>query len=145
MEIVTAREAHVDEIVEIEKAEFSLPWSKKSFLSELEDENVIFLAAVEGDKTAGFGILHFYKDEGEIYNIAVSANHRRRGLGDALLAELLKIAGERGVNTVFLDVRESNTPARNLYKKHGFYDLNIRKGYYDQPKEDAVIMIRIRA
>ena len=145
MEIVTAREAHIDEIVEIERAEFSLPWSKKSFLSELEDENVIFLAAVEGEKTVGFGILHFYKDEGEIYNIAVSSDCRRRGIGDAILSRLLKDAGEKGVDTVFLDVRESNEAARNLYKKHGFYDLNIRKGYYDQPKEDAVIMIRIRA
>ena len=145
MEIVLASEKHIDEIVEIEKAEFSLPWSKKSFLSELEDENVIFLAAEDGEKTVGFGILHYYNDEGEIYNIAVSSDYRRQGIGDKLLAGLLKRAGDIGVNTVFLDVRESNAPARNMYKKHGFYDLNIRKGYYDQPKEDAVIMIRIKA
>lgn len=145
MEIVKASEKHIDEIVEIEKAEFSLPWSKKSFLSELEDENVIFLAAEEGEKTVGFGILHYYNDEGEIYNIAVSSDYRRQGIGDMLLSELLKTAGDFGVNTVFLDVRESNLPARNLYKKYGFYDINIRKGYYDQPKEDAVIMIRIKA
>ena len=145
MEIVKAAEKHIDEIVEIEKAEFSLPWSKKSFLSELEDENVIFLAAEDSEKTVGFGILHYYNDEGEIYNIAVSSDYRRQGIGDKLLSELLKMAGNLGVNTVFLDVRESNLPARNLYKKYGFYDINIRKGYYDQPKEDAVIMIRIKA
>ena len=145
MEIVKAAEKHIDEIVEIEKAEFSLPWSKKSFLSELEDENVIFLAAEDGEQTIGFGILHYYNDEGEIYNIAVSSAYRRQGIGDKLLSELLKMAGNLGVNTIFLDVRESNLPARNLYKKYGFYDINIRKGYYDQPKEDAVIMIRIKA
>ena len=145
MEIVKAAEKHIDEIVEIEKAEFSLPWSKKSFLSELEDENVIFLAAEDGERTVGFGILHYYNDEGEIYNIAVSSDYRRQGIGDMLLSELLKMAGDLGVNTVFLDVRESNLPARNLYKKYGFYDINIRKGYYDQPKEDAVIMICIKA
>ena len=61
------------------------------------------------------------------------------------MRKMLALAAERGVDTIFLDVRESNVPARNMYKKYGFYDLNIRKGYYDAPKEDAVIMIRIKA
>ena len=145
MEIVLAEARHIDAITELERDIFSLPWSKKSFMSELEDKNSIFLAAEDGGVTVGFAIMKTYKNEGEIYNIAVSGDHRRRGVGDALMARLLSEAAKRGVDTVFLDVRESNSPARALYKKYGFYDLNIRRGYYDAPKEDAVIMIRMRA
>lgn len=145
MEIVFAESRHLDAIVEIERENFSLPWSKSSFEAELNCDSAVFLAAVEGEKTVGFAILRTFETEGEIYNIAVAAACRRHGTGDKLMLRLMDEASRRGVETVFLDVRESNTAARNMYKKHGFCDMSIRRGYYDAPKEDAVIMIRKNA
>jgi len=145
MEIQRALESEISAIYAIECEEFSLPWSEKSFREELGNENAVFLSAADGGETVGFAILHHFLNEGEVFNIAVRRTHRRRGIGALLMEGMLKAAAENGVDTIFLDVRKSNIPAQELYKKYGFYELSVRKGYYDEPKEDAVIMIRMKA
>ena len=127
-------------IVSIENASFSVPWSENSLKTEMEDENSHFTVAQVDGVTAGFLILHTFADEGEIYNVAVKQQLRGNGIGDALLTEALKYAAGSRILKVFLEVRESNTPARKLYEKHGFKNLSIRKGYYDKPIEDCINM-----
>ena len=121
MEIILANERHLDDIVRIERENFSLPWSRASFEEELYSGDSVFLAAVEDGRTLGFAILRAFDTEGEVFNIAVSGDARRRGTGGLLLKELLKNAAEKGVEKFFLEVRVSNEPAINLYKKYGFF------------------------
>ena len=134
-----AKEGDIPAVAKIEKDNFSLPWSEDSFKSALNDEDTVFLTAEEKGDVIGFCMLHISFDEGEIYNIATDKIFRGRGIGDALLKEALKTGKERGVIFTFLEVRESNMPARKLYEKNGFENIGKRKNYYDEPKEDAVI------
>jgi [ribosomal protein S18]-alanine N-acetyltransferase len=81
-------------------------------------------------------------DEGEILNLAVAPGGRRRGLGRALVQDILQELAERGVRQVYLEVRESNAPARALYAAHGFREVGRRKQYYRRPVEDAIVLRR---
>ena len=142
MTIRDAEKADLDAIVELEKACFSAPWSKNSFEFELSSPDSAFITAKEGDTLAGFAVLHRFIDEGELFNIAVSEDFRREGVADAMLAELFRRAGVWGIKRVMLEVRKSNAPARALYMKNGFEVMGMRPGYYDFPKEDAILMER---
>jgi ribosomal-protein-alanine N-acetyltransferase len=109
----------------------------------------MFLTAVEecdgnGDTpvVAGYVGMYLAGGEGEITNVAVAADFRRRGIGRALISELVARAGKRGVSRIVLEVRVSNHPAIALYEQMGFCRVGTRKGFYDFPKEDADIMIR---
>ena len=132
----------VTDIAELERSTFTLPWSEESFLDEVRNDGSHFTAAVLGGAPVGFCVLRHYEDEGEILNIAVTERHRSQGIGAALLGEALSFADAHGVERVFLEVRKSNEPAIGLYEKNGFRPLYIRKSYYEQPTEDAVIMVR---
>ena len=79
-------------------------------------------------------------DEGYISNVAVDPEHRRQGIGGALIAELVRRAQERSLVFLTLEARESNAPARALYAQHGFSDVGVRKNYYEKPREDAILM-----
>jgi ribosomal-protein-alanine N-acetyltransferase len=79
-------------------------------------------------------------DQGELANVAVTPRLRGRGLGTYLLARVLDVARERGIQTMFLEVRASNEPAHDLYRRFGFSEVGRRKAYYDHPREDALIM-----
>ena len=140
MRIVKAGPEHLPAIMEIERESFSRPWSETSVLSELTDLESICLAAAEGGRLMGFAILHTVGEEGELYNIAVAEGDRGRGAGGALLDAALREACRRGVLKVYLEVRRSNSPARALYKSRGFQVSGMRRDYYDDPKEDAMLM-----
>ena len=87
-------------------------------------------------------IARYVLDEGYISNVAVSPEHRRKGIADRLIRELMTRAGQLELAFVTLEVRESNAPAAELYKKHGFVKVGQRKNYYDLPKEDAILMTK---
>ena len=91
---------------------------------------------------AGYVVAWFVLDEGEVANLAVAAGARRQGIGSALLDAAIRESTERGVTTLYLEVRESNQPARRLYASHGFEEVSRRKRYYRAPVEDALILRR---
>jgi ribosomal-protein-alanine N-acetyltransferase len=124
----------------IEQESFSLPWSFDAFKSTLDREDTLYLVAEEESVILGYCGMYISFDEGEIPNVAVKKEFRSRGIGEAMMNELLSRAGERGVCSAFLEVRKSNEAAKRLYEKLGFEEAGIRKNFYEFPKEDAVIM-----
>ncbi|MDR0325841.1 MAG: ribosomal protein S18-alanine N-acetyltransferase [Oscillospiraceae bacterium] len=130
------------EMAEMEKKCFSLPWSLQSVKAELQNPIARYVGAFIGGTLAGYAGIQIVLDEGHITNIATAPEYRRQGIADTLMRELLAAATERGLAFVTLEVRESNVPAQTLYEKHGFAAVGRRKGYYDEPKEDALLMTR---
>ena len=118
---------------------FSDPWSRRDF-RECVAAEIPFLVAECDGAVGGYGIAHSAADEGEILNLGVAVAQRRRGLGRALVERLLADLGARGVRSVFLEVRESNTAARRLYEMLGFREVGRRSRYYRRPVEDAVVL-----
>ena len=140
-EYVRLEEKHLDEICAIENAAFSLPWSRQSFVNELEaPERSVFLAATENGKVVGYGGFWLIVDEINIVTVAVTADHRKKGIGKALIEKLLELGKRKGAKIATLEVRVSNEPAIKLYEKFGFIRIAIRKGYYTNNKEDAMVM-----
>ena len=140
MIIRKAKIEDIPAIVSMEARCFSRPWSEKSFLSELDSGDGYFTAAEDGGEVCGFCVARWFGDEGEIFNVCVSPEHRREGIGDALMKNTLEEAERSGIKRIFLEVRQSNGAARALYLKHGFQVCGLRKRYYDDPVEDAILM-----
>ncbi len=142
--IVNLREMEIrdlDTIMEIEKGSFSTPWTRNSFEKEIL-ENVLakyIVAEVDGE-VVGYGGIWLILDEGHITNIAVSKDHRGKGIGKFLMMGLIDYCKKRGIHNMTLEVRKSNDIAQNLYRKMGFLDCGIRPDYYTDNHEDAVIM-----
>ena len=130
------------EMAEIEKLCFSLPWSLQSVKVELQNPLARYTGIFDNGKLVGYAGIQIVLDEGHITNIAVMPERRRQGLADTLLTELLNYAAERSLRFVTLEVREGNVPARKLYEKYGFAEVGRRGGYYDKPKEDAILMTK---
>ena len=101
-----------------------------------------FTLAAEDGALLGYLVLSSVLDEGSIDNIAVAPPYRRRGIGDALLADAVRRGREEGLSFITLEVRASNTPAVRLYEKHGFREAGRRRNYYEKPREDAIIMTK---
>ncbi|NLJ97374.1 MAG: ribosomal protein S18-alanine N-acetyltransferase [Clostridiales bacterium] len=133
-------ETDLDEVCVIEAETFSDPWSKTSFLDSLSDSNNCYLVAVVDRSIVGYCGYYGVAPEGYIYNVAVSKNYRRQGIGCKMLEELIKQASLRGITSMTLEVRVTNRPAIELYKSLGFNQKGIRKDFYNKPKEDAIIM-----
>ena len=140
MELVRLTEAHIPEMVELEKICFSMPWSAEMIRRELNDPSCLYLAAVEGGALAGYIGVQTVLDEGYINNVAVRPEYRRRGVASALISLLMELGRENGLAFLTLEVRESNGAAIALYKKLGFSPVGRRKNYYEKPKEDAILM-----
>lgn len=133
-------ERDVQEVARLEKEAFSEPWSEKSFHESMKLFYYIFLVAEEEGEIAGYAGMYLVADEGDVTNIAVFDKWKRRGVGTMLVESLLKEAKKMGATCATLEVRRSNVPAIVLYEKAGFESAGIRKNFYDNPKEDAVIM-----
>lgn len=129
-------------VVAIERASFSDPWSRQAFVDSLSDPVRLFLVAVDGSVVAGYVIAWFVAGEGEIANIAVAPAWRGRGIGAALLDAALAAGTSRGATAIYLEVRESNAPARALYASRAFQEVGRRRGYYRRPLEDAIVLRR---
>lgn len=141
-EIVPMDRSHVDQIADLEKQCFSMPWSSTMLEDALYDANACFIVAEDEEgNVIGYAGLHTVLDEGYIDNIAVEADARRHGVASALLDVFCRFAG---VNLAFLtlEVRKSNAAAIALYEKYGFQQAGLRPGYYQRPREDAIIMTR---
>ncbi|MDA8233576.1 MAG: ribosomal protein S18-alanine N-acetyltransferase [Clostridia bacterium] len=132
---------HIDEILAIEAVSFPTPWSRQSFLHELSDNDLAcYVVALDGDKVAGYAGMWIIIDEAHLTNVAVHPDYRGRGIGARLLEELLERAVKLGAERMTLEVRVSNQAARHLYTRMGFRPMGLRKGYYTDTREDAVIM-----
>lgn len=142
--ITEASDSLIEDILAIENEAFSCPWSKRSFQEAFESDNItIYVAQNEEGQLCGFACIMAIDFEAELLNIAVSKRFRRMGIGDALLQHSLDEVKNKNVTDVFLEVRMSNIAAQELYNKHGFEALGIRKKYYSDPTEDAVIMKKV--
>lgn len=129
-----------DAVEAVEKASFSMPWSRKDFWEHAANERTIYLLAVEDGKVVGYAGTWILDDEAQITNVAVAPERRGQGVGAALMAELIKEAKARGATRMTLEVRPSNTAALALYEKFGFRDCGHRPHYYLDNGEDAIIM-----
>lgn len=131
----------VDEVWRIEQDLFTLPWSKASLLFEADDNrNSFSIVGVVDGAIAGYAIGWFVSDEFHIGNVAVVREKQGRGAGRRLLEYMLKEALERGTSIATLEVRVSNVKAIGLYRKYGFKGVAIRKRYYGDDGEDALVM-----
>lgn len=128
------------EVCAIEKDNFSLPWSEKSFLESMERNDTVFLVALNGEEVAGYLGCYCVAGEGEITNVAVKSSYRRQGIGGKLLETLYEEAKVLHTQEFFLEVRESNEAAIGLYARQGFVKEGVRKNFYEKPVENAVIM-----
>ncbi len=137
------KKEYIDDVYEIDKLSVPIPWSKKSIEEELNNMLATFIVAKDDEKVVGFAMCWYIMDECHIGNIAVHPDYRRKKVATKLLDELLKGTKEHGTNYLILEVRTSNVPAQNLYKKLGFEETVVRKHYYKNPDgsyEDALIM-----
>jgi ribosomal-protein-alanine N-acetyltransferase len=135
-------EHDIDGVLEIEKDLFTLPWSRTSFLFEVSDNSRSFaIVGVHGDAIAGYAIGWFVSDELHIGNVAVARDRQGRGLGKQLLEYMLKEASVRKVSIASLEVRSSNVRAISLYRKYGFKGVAVRRSYYTDNGEDALVML----
>lgn len=130
------------EVCRIEKDNFSLPWSEKSFLESMERKDTVFLAALSEEEVAGYIGCYCIAGEGEITNVAVKDGYRRKGIGGMLLERLYEEGKALDTFEFFLEVRESNEAAIALYTRQGFVKEGIRKNFYERPVENAVIMVK---
>lgn len=134
----------------IEQASFSDPWTEETIRSALSLERMRVLVAEEGAgegrdgvrRLTGYVVALVVGDEGEIADLAVAPEARRRGLGRALIDRMLVELAELGVRSVYLEVRESNLAARTLYDSKGFRPIGRRRRYYRHPVEDALLLAR---
>ena len=141
-----ARAADLSSVAAIESACFRAdPWPLESFEAFLDRSNVSFVLAEDRARegtVAGYAILLSAADEAELLNLAVAHDHRRKGVGKALLRHVLETAANSGIRRVYLEVRDSNAAARSLYALYGFIEVGRRRRYYERPAEDALILQR---
>lgn len=131
---------HVPQIAALEKECFSHPWSEEMLLDELWNDSAVIITAEGEDGTVlGYAGLQTVLDEGYINNVAVAPDYRRQGVAGELIAAFIRF-GKAKLAFLTLEVRASNTPAIRLYEKYGFAEAGRRKNYYDDPKEDAILM-----
>ncbi|WP_353654870.1 ribosomal protein S18-alanine N-acetyltransferase [Clostridium sp. CCUG 7971] len=138
IEMMTSKD--IDGVFEVEKNCFEHYWSKDAFSKELKNDVARYLVAKIDGKVVGYVGIWFVMDEGHITNVAVHSDYRGRKIGDELVKELVKLCKENNIVSMTLEVRVSNIVAQNLYKKYGFKLAGIRKEYYSDNKEDAMIM-----
>jgi len=129
-----------EQVAAIEAASFSMPWSLRAFTDTVEKENFRYFVAEDAGEILGYCGFLFVLDEAEIPNVCVKASARQHGVGKQMMKVLLEEAKNLGISMLFLEVRESNTAARTLYRSLGFEEDGIRKNFYEQPVENAVLM-----
>lgn len=131
----------IEDIMVVENLCFTIPWSKESFIHELiNDKLTRYICARAGNKAIAYiGMWKIY-DEGHVTNIAVHPQYRRKGIGGKLISHLISIAQKEKIEKMTLEVRKSNIAAQKLYIKNGFEIKGVRKKYYSDNGEDAIIM-----
>lgn len=133
-------EEYVDQVCVLEEEAFSMPWHKESFLEMIANENACYLVALVGEEVvASCGLRHIV-GEGEITNVVTKNTMRGKGIGRQILLRLLEEGAQLGAEAFTLEVRVSNAPAIHLYESLGFVSEGVRKNFYEEPTEDALIM-----
>ncbi|MFD1205856.1 MULTISPECIES: ribosomal protein S18-alanine N-acetyltransferase [Sporosarcina] len=128
-------------VVEIEKEAFPTPWTEEIFEHEMTSNDYAhYIVAVDGDTVVGHCGMWVVLDECHITNVAVRKSLRGYGIGEALMRKAIELCEANDVKLMTLEVRVSNDPAKNLYRKLGFQDGGIRKNYYTDDHEDALVM-----
>ena len=140
MMIIPLNKDHVAQIAGLEKLCFGDPWSEGSIASELDNPLSLWLVAEQDGAVCGYVGSQTVLDETDMMNIAVRPDCRRHGIAAALIDELIVRLKERGSHILRLEVRVSNAPAIALYDSLGFTQLGLRKNYYRNPKENALIL-----
>lgn len=139
-EIRRISENDIEAIASLETEIFPDPWSAKSIKETYDQKHALILGAYQDGNLIGYVIFYYILDEGEIARIAVSPSHRRQGVADQIFAGLLEFCTQKDIERILLDVRVSNETAIAFYKKSGFAEDGIRKNFYDNPKEHALLM-----
>ena len=136
-------QADVDAVLAIERAVQAYPWTRGNFVDALDNGYICRVDETDSGEIRGYAILMPVMDEAELLNIGVAAGQQRKGLGRAMLAEMLDVAREKNIRCVFLEVRASNLAAIALYRSAGFSQIGLRPGYYRNAdgSEDAMTMV----
>lgn len=144
MKIRLMERRDLDPVAGLEEVSFSEPWSWRLLEEGLSCPWDTYWVAEEEEDVIGYAALRILAGEGEIQRIAVHPSYRRQGVGKKLMEEMTSFATNQGVGDITLEVRAGNQAALSLYKSYGFSEEGIRKRYYRNPEEDAVIMWRRR-
>lgn len=128
------------EIVAIEEENFSQPWTREDFLHSIKKDSDIYLVIEENNEILGYCGLWGVAGEGQINNVAVKKSYQSKGIGLYMMSQLISTGKSQGLQAFTLEVRESNEKAIALYQKLNFEICGIRRGFYDKPKENALIM-----
>ena len=136
--------AQIDEVLAIEEASFTNPWTREMYLAELANPGVSYCFLAHDGEGRPIGFCSFWRvlDELHVNNLAVVPERRRTGVASALLAFVLDEGARLGAKRATLEVRRSNDPARYLYERFGFTVAGVRRGYYTRPVEDALVLWR---
>ena len=141
IEIITMNAKHVDSVWEIEKALIVSPWSKESIQKLTTTDNAVAKVATIDGKVVGYYSFYQILDEADVNNIAVDSAWHNKGVGTALMSDMIEECKSRGIASITLEVGANNTVAQKLYEKAGFRQEGLRKKYYNNT-EDAIIMWR---
>ncbi len=133
----------VERVAEIEREAFTSPWKAETFQRLMGRPGAeLLVLELPDEAVAGYAVLWCIEDQGELANIGIDAARRGRGLGNLLLDRVIALAVERGVKSLYLEVRESNRTARHMYAERGFEEIGVRRNYYDHPREDARVLLK---
>ena len=133
-------ETHVSAVAELEKLCFSAPWSERSIASELQNEYSLWLVEERDGVAVAYVGSQSCPPEADVMNVAVAPAFRRQGIGEGLMVALMDALRDKGMESLTLEVRASNSPAIALYDRLGFTEVGRRPNYYTDPGEDALIM-----
>jgi ribosomal-protein-alanine N-acetyltransferase len=139
--IVPMRRKHLREVLRIEQQEYVRPWTSTLFVSELAQRTSrkYTVATIDGAVTGYTGLM-LVEDQGHVNTLTVDSSHQRKGIGSLLLIDLARSAVQAGARHLTLEVREHNEPAKELYIRFGFAPIGIRRNYYEETGEDAIVM-----
>ena len=129
-------------ITDIESVTFPDPWSYRDITDLICTEGAMCFSALDGDEVVAYVLGRLIPPEGEIYSVAVKEEYRLRGISYRLLDYAMKTSRGSGLESTFLEVRSRNIPAINLYTAYGFTKIGVRKNYYKDPTDDAIIMLK---
>jgi ribosomal-protein-alanine N-acetyltransferase len=135
------KEEDLDQILEVEHASFATPWSREAFYNEIYNNKfAVYIVLEEDEKIIGYVGAWVVIDEAHVTNLAILPSYRGKKLGEALLRKMMIVAKDMGARSMTLEVRVTNNVAQSLYRKLGFQNGGIRKNYYTDNQEDALVM-----